>query len=44
MITIKQIRQDLRDIKYYYAHQKEFDYAAKSVVESNIKYKIETIN
>jgi len=44
VITTKQIRKDLSDIRYYYANQKEFDQASKSIVQSAIADKIERYN
>ena len=39
-ITIQEIRNDLRAIKYYYSKQKEFEKAAETVGESKI---VETV-
>lgn len=36
MITLKQIRQDLRDIRYYYSKQKMFDGLANSLGQNEI--------
>ena len=36
MISISQIRQDLRDIRYYYSKQKMFDGLANSVGQNDI--------
>ena len=40
MVTIKQIREDLKEIRYYYSKQKDFDKAAKYVVESSVTKKV----
>ena len=39
-MTIQEIRNDLRAIKYYYSKQKEFEKAAETVGESKI---VETV-
>ena len=36
MISLKQIRQDLRDIRYYYSKQKMFDGLANSLGQNDI--------
>jgi len=36
MITINQIREDLREIRYYYSKQKVFDQASKTVIQSSV--------
>lgn len=36
VITLTQIRQDLRDIRYYYSKQKMFDGLAKSVSRNDV--------
>ena len=36
MISISQIRQDLRDIRYYYSKQKMFDGLANSVGQNDV--------
>ena len=36
MISLKQIRQDLRDIRYYYSKQKMFDGFANSLGQNDI--------
>ena len=44
MITIDQIREDLRDIRYYYSMQKLFDSATKSVKAVAVLNKVEQYN
>ncbi len=43
MVTMKQVREDLREIRYYYSKQKEFE-AAKCVVESAVFEKVNRYN
>ncbi len=44
MIELKQIREDLKDIRYYYAKQKEFDGAAKTAFQNVISVKVKKYN
>jgi hypothetical protein len=44
MLSIKKIREDLRDIRYYYSKQKMFDAAAKTVVQSSVLNKVDMYN
>ena len=41
MKTIEEVRNDLKDIRYYYSRQKEFDNASKSIAESSVIKKAE---
>ncbi len=43
-MTIEQIKSDLREIQYYYAHEKEFTGAAKIIGRSAILEKAERYN
>jgi len=43
-MTLEQVKADLRDIRYYYAKQKDLDGAARSVGTSSIKEKVERYN
>ena len=43
-MTIKQVKTDLEEIKYYYANQKDFDAAARSVGESAAAQKAKRYN
>lgn len=36
MITLAEVREDLRDIKYYYARKKMFEEASSSVGKSAV--------
>ncbi len=40
-VTIRQVKEDLREIRYYYAKQKELDGASRTVGASSITEKIE---
>lgn len=44
MATIKEIRADLREIRYYYSKKKEFEDAAKYVIPSSILNKVDRYN
>ncbi len=44
MITLEQIRKDLREIRYYYANEKAFQSMAKSVGESSVVEKVGRYN
>lgn len=44
MLTIQKIREDLRDIRYYYSKQKMFDHASKTVVQSSVLDKVNKYN
>ncbi len=44
MITLKQVKADLREIRYYYAKQKDLDGAARSVGTSTVTEKVERYN
>lgn len=43
-MTIKDIKADLREIQYYYAHEKEFADATKIIGQSSILEKVERYN
>lgn len=43
-MTIQEIRNDLRAIKYYYSKQKEFEKAAETVEESKIVKTVKQYN
>lgn len=44
MITMRQVKEDLREIRYYYAKQKEMEGASRTVGTSKITEKIERYN
>lgn len=44
MITLEQIREDLKDIRYYYSKQELFDHATVRVVRNTILEKVERYN
>jgi len=44
MKTMKQIREDLREIRYYYSKQDAFDKAAKLIPESRVLEKATMYN
>ncbi len=44
MISLDKIREDLRDIRYYYAHKEVFDENAVQVGESYVKRKVDKYN
>lgn len=44
MLSLKQIKQDLRDIRYYYSKQKAFDGLADSVGENDVAEKAAMYN
>ena len=43
-MTVQQVKDDLREIRYYYAKQKELDSASRTVGTSSITEKIERYN
>lgn len=43
-MTIEQVKSDLREIQYYYAHEKEFAGATKIIGKSSVLDKIEKYN
>ena len=43
-MTIKEIRKDLSEIKYYYSRIKEFNYAENTVGKNDIIFKAEKCN
>lgn len=43
-MTMQEIKSDLREIQYYYAHAKEFESAVKIVGQNRIAEKIERYN
>lgn len=43
-MTVQQVKDDLREIRYYYAKQKELDCASRTVGTSSITEKIERYN
>ena len=44
MITVKEIRDDLKDIKYYYSRKEKIDKASESVGANEIYKKVEKYN
>lgn len=40
MLTLVQIRNDLKEIKYYYSHQKTFDRALQRIANNSIIEKV----
>lgn len=44
MVTMQAIREDLKEIRYYYSKQKLFDSASKCVVESSVLEKVNRYN
>ena len=44
MKSLSQIREDLKDIRYYYSKQKMFDGLAKSVVQNEVVEKATKYN
>jgi len=40
-MTIKQIREDLREIQFYYSKQKSLDYLVKTVAQNSILEKVQ---
>lgn len=44
MLTKQQIREDLKDIRYYYSKQKLFDSASKTIVQSSVIEKVNRYN
>lgn len=43
-MTIKQIRDDLKDIRYFYSMQKLFEQASRSVVQNSVHKKVDRYN
>ena len=43
-MTIEQVKTDLKEIQYYYAHEKEFAGATKIIGKSSILEKVEQYN
>lgn len=43
-MTIKEIKEDLKEIQYYYAHEKDFERANKIVGQNRITAKAERYN
>lgn len=43
-MTIEEVKSDLKQIRYYYAHEKEFEGAIRIIGESAIKEKLELYN
>lgn len=44
MLTIEQIKSDLREIRYYYSKQKEFDGASRWIGKSSVYEKVAKYN
>lgn len=44
MVTMQQIRNDLREIRYFYSKQKMFENASQCVVESSVVEKVNRYN
>ena len=44
MVTMQQVRDDLKEIRYYYSKRKDFEAASKCVVESAVTYKVNRYN
>ena len=44
MKTIKTIREDLKEIRYYYSKQKDFDHASKMGIPSLVIEKVDRYN
>lgn len=44
MLTLQRIRKDLRDIRYYYSKQKDFDKAAPIVGKNSVLDKVSKYN
>jgi len=43
-MTLKEIREDLKEIRYYYSKQKLFESAARAVVQSSVISKVARYN
>lgn len=43
-MTLKEVKADLREIQYYYAHEKEFADATRIIGQSSILEKVERYN
>lgn len=43
-MTIEEVKADLREIRYYYAHAKEFEGATKIIGKNSIEEKTEKYN
>jgi len=44
MVTIKQVRDDLRDIRYYYSKKDIFDSASVKIVQNEVVEKVKRYN
>ena len=44
MLTIQKIREDLKEIRYYYSKQKMFDSVSKTVIQSSVLDKVNKYN
>lgn len=44
MVSMQEIRKDLREIRYYYAKQKDLDKASKEIAENAISEKVNKYN
>ena len=44
MLTIQKVRDDLRDIRYYFSKQKLFDDVSKTVVRNSVRDTVERYN
>lgn len=40
-MTLKQVRNDLKDIRYYYSMQKLFETASRSVAQNGVRKKVD---
>ena len=43
-MTVEEVRNDLKEIQYYYAHEKEFARADRIVGQSNVREKADRYN
>lgn len=43
-MTVKEIREDLQETRYYYTHKAAFDGAVKLIGENNVVEKVERYN
>lgn len=43
-MTVEEVRSDLKEIQYYYAHEKEFARADRIVGQSNVREKADRYN
>lgn len=44
MLTLQKIREDLKEIRYYYSKQKMFDSVSKTVIQSSVLDKVNVYN